>query len=215
MDLDDPTYQALYRYTKGLSVALGFRDLYTRLHSDRVVALSLAVGIRMGLSEHELGILKISATFHDIGKIGIPDRILLKPSSLDDEETTEMQKHAELGGAIVAATDLEGSAEAAIIIRHHHEHWNGDGYPDGLRGEEIPLSSRIIGVADSYDAMATRRAYHPAKSHAEILAIMERETGAKHDPAVMAVFRELLHATPSIASSTRLSASSHLDLEGT
>lgn len=194
MDLEDPIYLALQRYTKALAVALGLRDLYTRLHSERVVELSLALGVRMGLTAQELGILKIGATFHDIGKIGIPDRILLKPSKLDEEESIEMQKHAELGGMIVAATELEGSAEAAIIVRHHHEYWNGAGYPEGLAGEEIPLASRIIGVADSYDAMSTRRAYHGAKSHAEILAIMESETGAKHDPQVMAAFRELFTA---------------------
>lgn len=194
MELDDPTYHVLYRYTKALSVALGYRDLYTRMHSDRVVELSMAIGARLGLSPQELGILKISASFHDIGKIGVPDRILLKPSLLDEEETEEMQKHAALGAEILAATELEGAEEAARVIRHHHEHWNGAGYPDGLAGEEIPLLSRIIGIADSYDAMATRRAYHGAKEHQEIIAIMERETGVKHDPRVMSVFRDVVDA---------------------
>jgi HD-GYP domain-containing protein (c-di-GMP phosphodiesterase class II) len=190
VDLEDPIYNALYRYTKALSVALGFRDLYTRVHSERVVLISDRLGAQMGLSDQDLGILRISATFHDIGKIGVPDRILLKPGQLDGGETEEMQKHAEIGSAIVAATELEGATEAARIIRHHHECWDGSGYPDGLAGEAIPLCSRIIGVADSYDAMATRRAYHPAKSHADIMAILERETGMKHDPNVMDFFRQ-------------------------
>lgn len=194
VELDDPTYHVLYRYTKALSVALGHRDLYTRMHSERVVELSMAIGARLGLSAQELGILKIGATFHDIGKIGVPDRILLKPSLLDEEETEEMQKHAALGAEILAATELDGAEDAARVIRHHHEHWNGAGYPDGLAGEEIPLLSRIIGIADSYDAMATRRAYHGAKEHAEIIAIMEGETGVKHDPRVMSVFRDVIDA---------------------
>lgn len=196
MELEDPTYRALHRYTKALSVALGYRDLYTRVHSDRVVSLSEEIGVRMGMSEQELGILKISATFHDIGKIGIPDHILLKPGRLNDGETEEMQKHAEVGANIVIATELEGAELAARIIRHHHERWDGAGYPDGLAGDAIPLCSRIIGIADSYDAMSTTRAYHPAKAHSEIMRVFGEETGAKHDPAVMAVFCEVIEKSP-------------------
>jgi HD-GYP domain-containing protein (c-di-GMP phosphodiesterase class II) len=200
MDLRDPTYAALNRYTRALSVALGYRDLHTRIHSERVVTISEAIGVRLGLTETELGNLTISAAFHDIGKIGIPDHILLKAGKLDETETAAMQRHSELGANIVLATDLEGATQVALAIRHHHEHFDGRGYPDGLAGEAIPLSSRIVGIADSYDAMAMTRAYHPAKTHAEIMKILDEETGGKHDPRLMSVFREVIEGSPLKAS---------------
>ena len=192
MNPADPTYIALHRYTKALSVALGHRDLYTRVHSDRVFALSEAIGVRIGMSEPQLGILRISATFHDIGKIGVPDHILLKPGGLDESETAIMQRHSAMGEDIVISTEIEGATEAAIIIRHHHERYDGAGYPDGLAGEDIPLSSRIIGIADSYDAMSTTRAYHPAKTHSEIMGVLREEAGGKHDPKLTEIFREII-----------------------
>jgi HD-GYP domain-containing protein (c-di-GMP phosphodiesterase class II) len=193
---EDPAYIALHRYTKALSVALGYRDLYTRIHSDRVVALSRAIGERLELPEAELAILRISATFHDIGKIGVPDQILLKPGRLDPAETAAMQQHSLFGADIVLATDLEGAALAARVIRHHHERFDGRGYPDGLLGEEIPLCSRIVGIADSYDAMSATRAYHAPKRHSEIMRVLSEETGAKHDPKLVEIFREIIDATP-------------------
>jgi putative nucleotidyltransferase with HDIG domain len=191
-DLGDPTYVALYRYTKALAVALGFRDMYTRIHSDRVLALAEELGRRVGLSEKEMGALRVGAAFHDIGKIGMPDNILLKPDRLTDEELEIMKKHSEIGAEIVMAIDLEGSTEAALVIRHHHEHWDGSGYPDELSGDAIPICSRIIGIADSYDAMAIPRPYHAGKTHETVMAMLEQETGKKHDPELMRVFRELI-----------------------
>jgi HD-GYP domain-containing protein (c-di-GMP phosphodiesterase class II) len=196
VNLRDPIYTALEQYTKALSVALGFRDLYTRLHSERVVELACAVGARLGLSERDLGILKIGATFHDIGKIGIPDQILLKPGRLDAPETAAMQRHAALGAEILLAIELEGAAEVARVIRHHHERFDGQGYPDGLAGEDIPLMSRIVGIADSYDAMALARAYHPTRTHGQVLELLREETGRKHDPRLMGVFLEVLAESP-------------------
>jgi HD-GYP domain-containing protein (c-di-GMP phosphodiesterase class II) len=196
LNLADPTYIALHRYTKALSVALGHRDLHTRVHSDRVVAFSEAIGLRFGMSEAELGILTISATFHDIGKIGVPDHILLKPGRLDESETAAMQRHSAMGEDIVISTELEGAAAAAIIVRHHHERYDGAGYPDALAGEAIPLCSRIIGIADSYDAMSTARAYHPAKTHSKIMEVLREETGGKHDPRLADIFREIIENSP-------------------
>lgn len=200
MDLDDATYAALNRYTKALSVALGYRDLYTRIHSERVVALSEAIGVGLGLSDPELGILAISAAFHDIGKIGVPDSILLKPGRLDEAETAAMQEHSAVGASIVLATELEGVTRVALVIRHHHERFDGQGYPDGLAGEAIPLLSRIVGIADSYDAMAMTRAYNRAKSHVEIMEVLREETGGKHDPELMRVFAEVIESSPFKAS---------------
>lgn len=188
----DPTFASLYKYTKALAVALGYRDLLTRLHSERVLALSEALGICCGLSSTELEILKLSASFHDIGKIGVEDRILMKSSSLDDEEWDKMRQHAEIGEKILLATELEGSQQAAGIVRHHHEHYDGSGYPDKLAGEDIPVYSRIISIADSYDAMAVTRSYHRQRGHSSIMEILRQETGVKHDPQLMRLFSELI-----------------------
>lgn len=195
MILDNPAFAALYTYTKGLSVALGYRDRLTQLHSERVLGLSGEIGERCGLSSHELDILKIAASFHDIGKIGIPDHILLKPSQFDEDEWDHMKKHSEIGEKIMAATELEGSKEASLAIRHHHEHYDGRGYPDGLSGKNIPVSARIIAIADSYDAMAVTRSYHQAKSHPVIMSIMHKETGEKHDPELMRVFCGIIESS--------------------
>ena len=194
MKPDDPIYTALYRYTKALSVALGYRDQLTRLHSERVVKLSVAIGARYGLSEEDMGILRVAASFHDIGKIGIPDHILLKPLPFEPAEWEIMKKHPEIGAEIMAATELEGSQQAALVIRHHHEHFNGHGYPNGLSGEDIPIHSRIISIADGYDAMAETRAYHHSRKHSEVMEILSAETGKKYDPQLMYIFSELIES---------------------
>jgi response regulator RpfG family c-di-GMP phosphodiesterase len=192
---EDPIYLALYTYTKALSVALGYRDSLTQLHSERVQGLCLLIGVRCGLSQQELGILKIAATFHDIGKIGIPDRVLLKPAQFDPAEWEIMKQHAAIGWEIMAATELEGSQQAALAIRHHHEHYDGQGYPDGLAGEAISIASRIISIADSYDAMAQTRSYHRSKTHAQIMPILHQETGVKHDPNLMRIFCDIIETS--------------------
>ena len=195
MKLTDAVFVALYGYTKALSVALGYRDPLTRFHSDRVLGLSEAIGIGCGLPSEELSILRIAATFHDIGKIGIPDSILLKTSQLDEAEWEKMKQHPEIGERILAATELDGSQQASLAIRHHHEHYNGLGYPDGLQGEAISICSRIISIADSYDAMAVTRSYHHAKTHSEIMAILHEETGEKHDPEFMRIFCQVIESS--------------------
>jgi HD-GYP domain-containing protein (c-di-GMP phosphodiesterase class II) len=195
MELDEPVFTALYKYTKALSIALGYRDRSTRLHSERVLGLSEAIGVGCGLSKEELGILRIAASFHDIGKIGIPDRILLKPSQLDEAEWKEIKQHSEIGQRIMAATELEGSQQASLVIRHHHEYYNGLGYPDRLSGKEISICSRIIRIADSYDAMAVTRSYQNAKTHLAIMATLHKETGERHDPELMRVFCEIIESS--------------------
>ena len=194
MELDDPIYSTLYKFTKALSVALGYRDLLTRLHSERVLGLSETIGVCCGLSENE-GILKIAASFHDIGKIGIPDHILLKPAPFEDAEWEIMKQHPKIGEEIMEATELEGSRQAALIIRQHHEHYDGLGYPDGISGEDIPVSSRIIAIADAYDAMAVTRSYHHARKHREIMEILHDETGKKFDPRLMLIFGEIIESS--------------------
>jgi response regulator RpfG family c-di-GMP phosphodiesterase len=195
MELEDHTYTVLYKFTKALSVALGYRDLMTRLHSERVRDLCAVIGRACGLSGKELGLLKIASSFHDIGKIGIPDHILLKPTAFDAAEWAIMKQHAEIGERIMAVTELDGSPQVAQVIRHHHEHYDGKGYPDGLAGAQIPICARIISIADSYDAMAQTRAYHRAKTHAQIMPILQQETGIKHDPELMRIFCKLIETS--------------------
>lgn len=189
-------FDTLHSHTRALSVALGYRDRPTMLHSERVLGIAHAIGLRCGLTLAELGALRVAATFHDVGKIGIPDHILHKPGRLDAGERDHMRQHSEIGEKIVAATGLPGADIAAQIIRHHHERFDGGGYPDGIAGESIPICSRIISIADSYDAMGAARSYQHARSHSEIMAILEEESGAKHDPAVFRVFCELVASNP-------------------
>ena len=185
-------FATLRKYTRVLSVALGYRDLMTRFHSERVLALCEAVGLHCGLSTEELDILRIGASLHDIGKIGTPDHILLKLSQLDGAEWDAMKEHSEIGEKILLATELEGSRQAALVVRHHHEQYNGQGYPDGRSGEAIPVQSRIVAIADSYDAMAVTRSYSRAKKHTEIMEILRSEAGGKHDPQLLRVFCEVI-----------------------
>jgi HD-GYP domain-containing protein (c-di-GMP phosphodiesterase class II) len=186
----------IYKYTKGLMVALGYRDKMTRLHSERVLLLSEALGATCGLSRQELFALKIGAAFHDIGKIGIADRVLLKPGQLDEAEWESMRQHSDIGQQILLSTGLAGAEKAALAIRHHHEHFDGGGYPDRLAGDGIPIAARIIAIADSYDAMAVTRAYHAARGHAEIIAIMRAESGVKHDPQLLQQFFAIIEGSP-------------------
>lgn len=192
MEFADPRYRVLHRYTRALSVALGYRDPYTRIHSDRVLALASETGVRAGLSARELGVLSIGAVFHDIGKIGIRDSVLLKPGRLDSNESEEMKRRSELGANIIRSTEVDEADEVATVILHHHEAFDGSGYPAGLAGETIPVCSRIIGIADSYDAMALARPYHPALSHEEIIVILRNESGTKHAPELLRLFLEVI-----------------------
>lgn len=195
MSLPSKSYDTLIRYTKSLAVALSERDPDTRLHCERVMAISIDLGRFCGLSEDEIELLRIAAAFHDIGKIGIPDRVLLKPGSLDEEEWEVMKTHPERGQRILASVEIEGSDRIGMIIRHHHEHYDGNGYPDGLAGESIPALARILALADSYDAMVTPRVYQRAKAHRKIMKILAEEQGRKHDPYLFAKLARLIETS--------------------
>ncbi len=195
MELEDLIFNSLLKYTKALSVALGYRDFLTQLHSERVQVLSADIGKYCGLTHQEIDALVVTASFHDIGKIGIPDHILLKPSKFDEAEWETMKQHSEIGQKIMESTELDGSKQVAQFIRHHHEYYNGWGYPDKVSGENIPIFSRIISIADSYDAMAETRSYHNARTHPEIMVILHKETGEKHDPELMQVFCKIIESS--------------------
>lgn len=186
----------MHRITRSLSVALGARDQHTRMHSDRVVHLATELGRQVGLSGSELELLALSAELHDLGKIGIPDKILRKPEPFDAQEWECMQSHVAIGEQIILAIDGENSPAVARIVRHHHEHFDGSGYPDRLSGNDIPLQSRIISLADSYDAMLETRPYHRPRRHLEIMEILHGEAGIKHDPALLRVFANVVEQTP-------------------
>jgi len=175
-----------------LANALRQRDAYTRLHSDRVMALANGIGLALGLSSAELDTLELGASLHDIGKIVVPDTTLLKPTQLADDEIRIMQQHPVVGGDLIAAYEHPRSETISKAVRHHHEWFNGQGYPDRLAGEEIPLLARIVTVVDNYDAMAVRRAYQAARPHSEIIQIMASESGTKLDPEIFSRFTQMI-----------------------
>ena len=165
---------------ESLSATVDARDAYTAGHSRRVQQLALAIGRELGLSHAELELLGHAALFHDIGKLGIPDAILLKPSSLTDEEWVIMASHAAEGASII--NRLGFLSDAVPAIRHHHERFDGQGYPDGLSGEDIPLGARIIHVADAFDSMLTTRVYRPARPAQDALQELRRMAGSQFCP---------------------------------
>lgn len=195
MGFDQYIYEALCEHTKVLSVALNYRDVFTRVHSDRVMGLSKELGMACQLSKEEMHGLLFASIFHDIGKIGIPDAILLKPANLDEAEWVVMRQHPVIGEKIVLATELEGSDITADLIRHHHENYDGTGYPDNLAGEDIQIGARIIAVADAYDAIAMRRVYHEPRHHTKVMDIMHEEVGKKFDPALLATFCSIIETS--------------------
>lgn len=154
--------------------------------------MSVELGVKFGLNDDELNILRIAASFHDIGKIGIPDPILLKAGSYDEDDWLVMREHPKIGAEIMQAIDLEGTKRAADVIFSHHEHFDGSGYPEGKSKQDISILARIISVADAYDAMAMTRSYHKAKSHDEIMVIIHQESGSKFDPDIVAMLDGIL-----------------------
>jgi HD-GYP domain-containing protein (c-di-GMP phosphodiesterase class II) len=182
----------LAEFAESLSVALEERDSDTRLHSDRVVDIAMDIGRRCGMSKDELSLLWLSAAFHDVGKIGIPDSVLRKPGVLDMEEWETMKTHAIVGEKILRAVKAPGMDWVADAVRHHHESFDGSGYPDGLVAEEIPFMARIIAIADGYDAMVTSRPYHAGLSHDEVMETMREKAGEKYDPELFRQFQEAL-----------------------
>jgi putative nucleotidyltransferase with HDIG domain len=176
---------------RALASAIDAKDPYTRGHSERVAALAVEIGRELKLDEPTLRILEFGGILHDVGKIGIPEQVLGKPARLTPEEFKVVQSHAVIGAEIVEGVEFLKSAEPAI--RHHHERWDGKGYPDGLKGEAIPLIARILNAADTWDACTSERPYHPAASAEHGLSILAEIRGLQLDPTVHdAILRVLL-----------------------
>jgi HD-GYP domain-containing protein (c-di-GMP phosphodiesterase class II) len=169
---------------------IGLRDHYTASHSARVANHVRAIATELDLSEDDRETAVFAASLHDIGKIGIPDQILLKPGKLTDEEFAWIQKCPEWGW--MTLRHLDGFQEAALLVLHQCERINGTGYPRKLKGDEIPLGSRIITVADSFDALTTNRPYRTALTREDALEELTRCAGTQFDPDVVDSFRSLL-----------------------
>ena len=166
------------------------KDPYTRGHSDRVSEYSVLIGTELGLDENQIHTLKIGGLFHDIGKIGIPDSILLKESKLDDEEYSQIKNHPSIGVHMLG--DAEIFKDIIPIVKHHHERFDGHGYPGQLAGEDIPLLARIAAVADTFDAMTSKRSYRDALSLDYTIAEIEKCSGSQFDPEIAKVFLDIL-----------------------
>jgi len=171
-----------------LSKALEYRDNDTNDHTLRVAKYSRMISERLGLSRQECRSIYLASPLHDIGKVAISDRILLKPGTLDDVERATIQTHAEIGARILRGSGSDLINLAAQIAIGHHERWDGKGYPKGLAGEAIPLSARIVAIADVFDALTTERPYKKALPVAEALAILAAERGRHFDPACLDAF---------------------------
>lgn len=171
-----------------LTSAAEYKDDETGEHIKRIGDYSAVIAKGMGYNDEEIENLLYAAPMHDIGKIGVPDKILLKPGKLDDDEWDIMKKHTNIGAEILKGSSAEYIKVAEIIAYYHHERWDGTGYPEGLKGEEIPLSARIVAVVDVFDALVSERPYKMAFSLEKAFAIIESEKGVHFDPKVVDVF---------------------------
>jgi HD-GYP domain-containing protein (c-di-GMP phosphodiesterase class II) len=171
---------------------LDLKDLNTGVHSTRLAEWGMRVGQELGLDESELQNLEVAALLHDIGKVGIPDSILKKPGKLDEEEYALMKKHPEYGWAVLRM--LPGFERAALDILHHHESFDGKGYPAGLKETEIPIVSRIVTVIDAFDAMVSSRPYRAGLPHEEAVRRLILSSGTQFDPVVVQSFLSFAQA---------------------
>jgi putative nucleotidyltransferase with HDIG domain len=174
---------------RALANAVEARDAYTGKHAERVAAYGLEIASAVGMKLSDESQVEFGFLLHDVGKVAIPDAILFKPDSLSAEEEALMRRHTVIGADIVADIDFLGSARD--VIRSHHERWDGDGYPDGLAGEAIPVAARVFALADALDAVTTDRPYRAAQSLAVARKEIDRVRGTQFDPAVVDAFHSV------------------------
>jgi diguanylate cyclase (GGDEF)-like protein len=182
---EGPDRAARYRAAASLAKAVDARDAYTGSHSERVGDLAARIARRLDVDEAETELIRLAASLHDLGKLAIPEEILRKPGVLSESERLVLERHPQIGYRMLESLGVEPIAEWVL---HHHERWDGTGYPDGLRGEQIPLGARIIFVADAFDAMTSERVYRDPLSELEALAELERCAGTQFDPAIVEAF---------------------------
>src|SRR5437764_2695202 len=171
---------------RALSNAIEARRGHTSKHAERATAYALEIARALGISVSDTAEFELGFLLHDVGKIAIPDAILFKPGALTDEEQALMRQHPAIGADIVRRIDSLGAA--ADVVRFHHERWDGQGYPDGLAGEQIPLAARVFAVADVLDALTTDRPYRPAAGWGDARTEIRRFSGRQFDPTVVAAY---------------------------
>lgn len=188
--LFDSLEKAYLGIVRALAIAIDARDPYTRGHSERVSELATELGKELGLSSAEIHELEMASYLHDIGKIGIPDDILMKPARLNNDEMRRVREHPSIGASIL--TPLFFLGEVVPAIKHHHEHYDGGGYPEGLRGKSIPLGARILSLADAFEAITSDRPYRKARSVEEAVKEIKRCSGTQFDPELVEAFIRVL-----------------------
>lgn len=175
-----------HEFIESIVEILETKDSYTRGHSNRVAHISMAIAREMGLDTKDIELSHFAGHLHDIGKIGIPDSILMKTDKLTTEEYEIIKNHSEYGYKILEK--VSSLKEMATIVRHHHERWDGKGYPSGISGEEIPIISRIISVADAFDAMTSNRSYRKPMLFEEAIVQLEKNKGTQFDGEIVDIF---------------------------
>ena len=190
-DTYDQLEKAYLESIEVLRYTVEAKDPYTRGHSDRVSAYSVLIGEKLGLSEEDLKTLRIGGLFHDVGKIGIPDAILLKEAKLTDDEYSQIKNHPTIGAHILQNATI--FKDIIPIVKHHHEKYDGNGYPGRLKGEEIPFMARIAAVADTFDAMTSKRSYRDPLSLDIVKAEIEKYSGTQFDPNIAKAFLDILN----------------------
>ena len=174
-----------------LARTMAGRDRSTHEHAQRVQQYAVALAREAGISDHPmLEAIDIAALLHDIGKLAIPDRVLHKPGPLTQNEYDQVKQHVIIGADILSAAALPDSL--ALLVRHHHENWDSTGYPDGLRGEAIPVGARVLVIVDCYDALTSDRPYRRALSHGHAVAMIEERRGSMYDPDIVGVFLRII-----------------------
>jgi len=184
----DPTRTA--EFLEVLAETIENKDQFMRGHARRVAFYSSLLADRLNLAAGERELLRISAFLHDLGKVGVPTDLLLRDGSLKPAERAVVERHPEIGVRLISPLDIKSSV--SLAIRHHHERWDGTGYPDGLAGEEIPFMARVIGIADAFDAMTCNRPYRPALTRALVSTELLRSAGAQFDPNLAKEFLAVL-----------------------
>lgn len=190
-DTNEKLEKAYLESVQTLRYTVEAKDPYTRGHSDRVSEYSVLIGKYLGLSENDLHILKVGGLFHDIGKIGVPDSILLKTSKLTDDEYSEIKNHPSIGAHILSNASL--FQDIIPVVKHHHERYDGFGYPGKLAGENIPYLARISSVADTYDAMTSKRTYRDPMPLDIVKQEIEKNKGTQFDPKIADTFLDILN----------------------
>ena len=189
-DTNEKLEKAYMESIETLRYTVEAKDTYTRGHSDRVSAYSVLIGEKLGLSDEDINTLRVGGLFHDIGKIGVPDSILLKDAKLTDDEYSEIKNHPAIGAHILSNATI--FKDIIPIVKHHHERYDGNGYPGKLKGEDIPYLARIAAIADSFDAMTSKRTYRNSLPLDVVISEFERCKGTQFDPNLADVFLEIL-----------------------